>query len=212
MKTRAFTLLELLVVVSIISILAAIAVPSYYDALIRTRIAQVKAELRTLGIALESYRVDHNMFPRKNSNLEFFAVYLLPELTSPIPYLNQVRMEDPFGPVVEYEPPRFTTAEGSDSSKNNVAGLVRNSYTYTPYMNFADILGTPGLKKEAFSVSSVGPDQMDSYIVDFPFPGFYRYPGDTVFDSVYNPSNGVRSAGDIGFFGGDLSKQGLVGG
>ncbi|MDX9754685.1 MAG: prepilin-type N-terminal cleavage/methylation domain-containing protein [bacterium] len=209
MNPRAFTLVELLIVVAIIGILAAIAVPNYRDALTRTRISQVKVELHNLGFALQNYRMDHNFFPRKRSNLEFFAVYLFPELTSPIPYLGSAKVRDPFGPVIEYE--ERNLAMGDANEKNSIAGLIRNSYTYTPYANFAELQGNPILFHEGYLVSSIGPDQMDSYIVDYPFPKFYRW-GPNVNDSVYNPSNGIYSIGDIGFFGGDLPRQGLVGG
>jgi type II secretion system protein G len=211
MRKRAFTLIELLVVVAIIGILAAIAVPNYHDALVRGRVAQVQIDLKTLGFALQSYRMDQNRYPRKNSNLEFFAVYLVPELTSPIPYMSSANLRDPFGPVHEYEePPRFEFE--SDASNIKVAGLVLNSYMYIPYINFAEIKGFPRLRKEGFAVSSVGPDQMDSYIVEYPFSGYLGVPTDSVNDSVYDPSNGIRSIGDIGFFGGDIPRQGLVGG
>lgn len=208
-RDPAFTLVELLIVVAIIGILSAIAVPNYRDALTRTRISQVKVELRNLGFALQNYRMDHSFFPRKQSNLKFFAIYLFPELTSPIPYLGNAKVKDPFGPVIEYEEHELSAVDNND--RFNVAGLVRNSYTYTPYVNFAKLQGNPVLLREGFLVSSVGPDQMDSYIVDFPFPKFYRW-GTNVNDSVYDPSNGMYSIGDIGFFGGDLPKQGLVGG
>ncbi len=90
--------------------------------------------------------------------------------------------------------------------------LVKNSYIYVPYFNFLTIHGIRGNKREGFSVASVGPDQQDSYIVDIPLPNFYRFPGDSTRDSIYNPSNGVISSGDIGFFGGELPVQGLLGG
>jgi len=65
MKNNGFTLLELLVVVGIIGILAAIAVPNYRDAVSKSRIVLVQMDLRTLGTALHSYRLDHNIYPRK---------------------------------------------------------------------------------------------------------------------------------------------------
>ncbi len=208
MKQQAFTLIELLIVAAIIGILAGIAVPNYWDAAVKSRIAQVKLELRTLGSALETYRIDHNIFPRRHNNLHFFAQYLLPDLTTPIPYLSTVQVKDPFGPVEEYEPPRFEDA----LSGRETVELVKNSYTYTPYVNFAFVQANPAYRKEGFVAASVGPDRQDSYIVDYPFPNQYRYPGDSVRDSVYDPSNGVNSLGDIGYFGGDIPVHGLVGG
>ena len=63
MKTEGFTLIELLIVVAILAILAAIAVPNYQRATERSYTAQCLSNLRTLGVALQTYRVDYNNFP-----------------------------------------------------------------------------------------------------------------------------------------------------
>src|SRR3978361_2219273 len=57
---RAFTLIELLIVVAIIAILAAIAVPNFLEAQTRSKVVRVKADMRTLATALEAYRVDND--------------------------------------------------------------------------------------------------------------------------------------------------------
>ncbi len=209
MKRDGFTLIELLIVVAIIGILAAIAVPNFRDATLRSRVAQAKMELRNIGTALQTYRLDHNQYPRKDNNLLFFAKFLLPDLTTPVAYLNSANVIDPFGPVEEFErPPVFDAQENVRMPLE----LVKNSYTYTPYVSFSLFQSNPAYKREGFALASVGPDQQDSFIVDYPFPQYYRYPGDSVRDSIYNPSNGLISPGDIGYFGGDLRVQGLVGG
>ena len=62
---HAFTLIELLIVVAIIAILAAIAVPNFLEAQTRSKTARVKADFRTIATALESYRVDTNTYPEQ---------------------------------------------------------------------------------------------------------------------------------------------------
>lgn len=60
---RAFTLIELLIVVAIIAILAAIAVPNLLEAQVRAKVSRVASDLRTLATAIESYRTDNNGYP-----------------------------------------------------------------------------------------------------------------------------------------------------
>jgi prepilin-type N-terminal cleavage/methylation domain-containing protein len=59
----AFTLIELLIVVAIIAILAAIAVPNFLEAQTRAKVSRVKADLRSLATGIEAYRVDTNRYP-----------------------------------------------------------------------------------------------------------------------------------------------------
>jgi prepilin-type N-terminal cleavage/methylation domain-containing protein len=62
-RSSAFTLVELLIVVAIVAILAAIAVPNFLDAQTRAKVARVRSELRFLANGLEAYRVDSRTYP-----------------------------------------------------------------------------------------------------------------------------------------------------
>jgi type II secretion system protein G len=62
-RSRAFTLIELLIVVAIIAILAAIAIPNFLEAQTRAKVSRVKADMRSVVTALEAYRVDNNAYP-----------------------------------------------------------------------------------------------------------------------------------------------------
>jgi prepilin-type N-terminal cleavage/methylation domain-containing protein len=60
---RAFTLIELLIVVAILSILSAIAVVNMREASRRALSAQCKSRLHTIAMALQMYRIDWNRLP-----------------------------------------------------------------------------------------------------------------------------------------------------
>lgn len=60
---RAFTLTELLIVVAVLGLLAAIAVPNYRRAVERSEIAACQGNLRAVGAALLAYRLDWQEFP-----------------------------------------------------------------------------------------------------------------------------------------------------
>ena len=55
---RAFTLIELLIVIAIVLILIAIALPNFLEAQERARVARAKAQLRTLETAVHEHIID----------------------------------------------------------------------------------------------------------------------------------------------------------
>lgn len=65
---KAFTLIELLIVVAIIAILAAIAVPNFLEAQVRSKVSRVKNDMRSLATAVEAYMVDCNTYPFGTKN------------------------------------------------------------------------------------------------------------------------------------------------
>ncbi len=102
---RGFTLIELLIVVAIIAILAAIAVPNFLEAQVRAKVTRVKADMRTLVVALESYGVDNNRYVREWRSDMYgdplvggqgtFSVPWV-ALSSPVAYATSIFMSDPF--------------------------------------------------------------------------------------------------------------------
>lgn len=60
---RGFTLVELMIVVSIVGILATIAVPSYQTSLIKARETVLRHDLFTLRDLLDQHRADKGKYP-----------------------------------------------------------------------------------------------------------------------------------------------------
>lgn len=62
-NAKGFTLIELMIVVSIVGILATIAVPSYQSSLIKARETVLRQDLFTLRELLDHHRADKGKYP-----------------------------------------------------------------------------------------------------------------------------------------------------
>ncbi len=104
MKPKAFTLIELLIVVAIIGILAAIAVPNFLNAQVRAKISRSLADLRSIRTALEMYSLDHNrsiLDPNEWANAGVYqrGFRVWGSLTTPNSYISSSAFFDPFVPI-----------------------------------------------------------------------------------------------------------------
>ena len=104
-KSSGFTLIEVMVVVVILGILAAIIVPKIMSRPEQARIVKVKQDLLAIQSALDLYKLDNGRYPTTDQGLD--ALVKKPT-TSPIPanwksegYLQQLP-NDPWGEAYQY--------------------------------------------------------------------------------------------------------------
>ncbi|NQT00652.1 MAG: prepilin-type N-terminal cleavage/methylation domain-containing protein [Planctomycetes bacterium] len=62
-KRRGFTLVEILIVVVILGILAAIVIPQFTEASTEAKLSALCTDLQTLRSQIELYKIQHNDFP-----------------------------------------------------------------------------------------------------------------------------------------------------
>lgn len=185
---NAFTLIELMVAVGILSLLAVVTVPIARNALTQARIAQTKNQLRILRDGLEAYATDWGHYPEGsttpsnslNSNFDT-RVALKPLLDRYLPHVPSL-MEDDF------------SRETMNKIKSSIAFDPQSipdiiGFSYFDYTHYHVPPWTP---LRAYAIVSVGPDAMDSGL------GIAIRNPMMLSSAIYSPSNGIDSAGDIG--------------
>ncbi len=202
---RAFTLIELLIVVAIIAILAAIAVPNFLHAQLRAKISRVLADMRTVSTAVEAYAGDYGVYPPTQDRAyslnapavvtsSIYCGYRLLPCTTPVAYIARLPM-DPFsyvpGRIAGRSPGPNLAPDGSIVNPHLLPYTWRNTRevlvngTVVPdssYLYWQQVTGYPPY----WYLASLGPD-LD-----------YRA---TLLDPSYDPSNGLISDGDIVMLG-----------
>ncbi len=193
----AFTLIELLIVVAIIAILAAIAVPNFLEAQIRAKVTRARADIRTAATALEAYRVDWSDYPpSRGANCETDPVHafdgygqrcrsgfrtLSLRLSTPTAYITNASIPDPF---------KRGAAEGwwyYDSG--NPADLALG---YHNVYEIAIVDMEPGWYPDDF-YADYGHWRLFSIGPNMTYDGF----GQADLRWAYDPTNGTLSSGQI---------------
>lgn len=181
----AFTLIELLIVVAIIAVLAAIALPNFLEAQTRSKIARVKSDMRGLDTALNAYAVDWNRYPVVaaifSANAFSFERRLAP-LTTPVSYITSLP-SDPF-------PREGYTGAYFPGDRADLYG-----YYTAPFLAGTMSADTTDLRQLSWSLASGGPDG----VIQWPYYAFAGYAAENGFylAFVYDPTNGTNSFGEI---------------
>ncbi len=107
-RQRGFTLIEVLVVVAILGILAALVVPRIMDRPDEAKRVAAKADIAAIGQALKLYRLDNGFYPATDQGL---AALVQKPGTNPAPpnwkqggYLERLP-KDPWGGDYQYLSP-----------------------------------------------------------------------------------------------------------
>ncbi len=204
---RAFTLIELLIVVAIIAILAAIAIPNFLHAQIRAKIARSLADMKSLGTAVESFRADRGVdlmdiwdagdqaecdkyiamglgstIPSGNSvGRTHWMVYSL--ITTPVSYMKTVPPDNLFpqlAPGARLDPYIYVDQDG------HRGGNVQDHNIGAFYPAIAPGLGLLPLRTGEWAILGMGPDATIEDIANYQRRGI-----------PYDPSNGLISKGDL---------------
>ncbi len=103
-KRNGFTLVELLVVMVILGLLAALVVPRYIAKEKRGRQSAAKVQIELLGQALDQFRLDTGRYPTTSEGLN--ALITNPGIEGwDGPYLKKGVPKDPWGRLYVYQSP-----------------------------------------------------------------------------------------------------------
>ena len=103
-----FTLIEVLVVIAVIAMLAALVAPNVFQHVGTAKDATARSQIELLGAALDAYRLDNGRYPTTDQGLE--ALQVEPSI-QPLPsnwrgpYLRKAVPVDPWGAPFIYVSP-----------------------------------------------------------------------------------------------------------
>ena len=105
LKRRGFTLIELLIVMVIIGLLASLVAPTMFKKVGGAKRKTAAAQIALLGTALDSYRLDNDMYPSTAQGME--ALRVKPEGANNWdgPYMPKAIPQDPWGNQYVYKCP-----------------------------------------------------------------------------------------------------------
>jgi prepilin-type N-terminal cleavage/methylation domain-containing protein len=203
---KAFSLIELLIVVAIIAILAAIAAPNYMDALTRSKVARFEGDCKAAETAIEVYYSDWSYYPPadrwpvQSTSGNWWTSpsnpgegFLSRRLTTPTAYMTKIPRDVFFNEELRgtYMDKRVTYNFSTDSQNQLIYGSstkgnwVSNFYAKLKGMratntarpsNAAWMIASPGANKRLDYRTGVEPIQ-------------------------YDATNGIESDGDLFMFG-----------
>ena len=128
-----FTLLELLVVVTIIGLLAAYVGPKYFSQLGRSEQGVAKAQVEAFARALDTYRLEVGRYPSSEEGLDALLSKPANAARWNGPYLQKAVPDDPWGHAYIYRSPGVTgdfeiTSYGKDGQPGGTGDAADVTY------------------------------------------------------------------------------------
>lgn len=77
-RATAFTLVEIMIVVAIIALLSAIAVPGFLRARKRAQATSIRTDLRLIDAAMDQYALEYNKPPSATISVDAWKQYIKP--------------------------------------------------------------------------------------------------------------------------------------
>ena len=145
MKTRTiknpnlagFTLIEVMITVAVIAILAAVALPQYFDYVTRSRLVEAKASLADMRTRMEQFFLDNRRFPAPDcaavlpaTSLKFFNISCVASEPPANTYTVTATGKDSmagFVFTIDQANTRATTSTGSWNKSSAVCWISRKS-------------------------------------------------------------------------------------
>ena len=229
-RNRAFTLIELLIVIAIILILVAIGLPNFTRARVRAQVTDVMSGMRSLSTALEAYhsQYDHWInpyFPQYpdpepfHMRLAFLAIEgtdrsgdpfppthnVGQQLTTPNKFLNEIP-KDPFWTTL-LQSDRLEG--GGQVSYSDIFTFIQGANVQRSSSSFTTNIGNnPGHSPPlwASNIPPVGAFYIEYWIMSIG-PNNEIDQGSFIHAGIYDPTNGTFSYGDIHY----LAPYGFMG-
>lgn len=125
-QDRGFTLIEIMVVILVLGVLAALVAPNVFRHVGNAKETAARSQIELLGAALDAYRLDNDRYPTTAQGLEALRREPLSDPRPPRwrgPYLRKEVPLDPWGRAYLYRSPGVANPWSYDLSSHGRDGI-----------------------------------------------------------------------------------------